>query len=79
MSKYKHFVAYSLYGVFAVPLGQFNSGTYPEANGRETSHLRLQHVTRNAWQRGILIMRPRDYAKYFLEFFKARERLKISG
>ena len=48
MSKYKHFLAYSLYGVFPVPLGQFNSGTVSKANGRERLHLRLHHVIRNA-------------------------------
>ena len=41
-------VAPSLYGVFPVPLGQL--GDVSEVNGRETpySHLRLDHVSRNA-------------------------------
>ena len=41
-------VAWSLYGVFPVPLGQL--GDVSDVNGRETpySHLRLDHVSRNA-------------------------------
>ena len=49
-------VAYSLYGVFPVPLGQFTLVTYPRRTG--VKHLHLKHATRNVWPRGI--MRHRD-------------------